>query len=154
MTTLLSFRYIWSTLSLSWFCMGWEVVVCLKSNTMHNHDGMFDCCSLFENYPESKGLFERVNVKDPASPEFGAHVIRVVNGLDIAISLLDDPATLDEELSHLSKQHQDRKGITSSHFDVSMIFKGEDTKRTISFDSSKMFSNRFPYWHVFALVSV
>ncbi len=79
---------------------------------------MSNVCSLFDNNPAAKDLFTRVNVADMNSPAFSAHIIRVVNGLDIAINLLDAPATLDEELSHLSKQHQDRKGITAAHFDV------------------------------------
>lgn len=72
---------------------------------------------LFQRDPEAKGLFSRVNVDDFNSPEFRAHCIRVVNGLDTLVGLLDDPDTLKLQLSHLANQHFHRKGIHKSHFD-------------------------------------
>jgi len=71
---------------------------------------------LFENVPSARGLFKRVNGQDTNSVEFKAHCIRVVNGLDLAINLLNDPATLESALKHLSKQHAAREGVTVSGF--------------------------------------
>nr|UCK81457.1 haemoglobin B2 chain [Arenicola marina]CAI56309.1 haemoglobin B2 chain [Arenicola marina] len=72
---------------------------------------------LFRRDPESKNLFKRVNVDDMNSPEFHAHCIRVVNGLDTVIGLLDDPDTLKSQLEHLAQQHKERDGIHKTHFD-------------------------------------
>ncbi|KAK2153954.1 hypothetical protein LSH36_281g10083 [Paralvinella palmiformis] len=71
---------------------------------------------LFEREPDAKNLFKRVNVDDLQSPEFKAHCIRVVNGLDTAISLLDDPFVMLHQLEHLGKQHQTREGVKKEHF--------------------------------------
>ena len=73
---------------------------------------------MFQNNPDAMGLFTRVNVANQDSPAFKAHCIRVVNGLDSAIGLLSDPATLDVQLAHLSKQHKKRAGVTKSEFKV------------------------------------
>lgn len=71
---------------------------------------------LFVRDPASKGLFTMVNVDDPDSPEFKAHCVRVVNGMDTCINMLADPSTLDEQLAHLARQHVAREGITKTHF--------------------------------------
>ncbi|CAH1787065.1 unnamed protein product, partial [Owenia fusiformis] len=55
----------------------------------------------FAKVPEAKPLFTRVKVEDPKSAAFSAHAIRIISGLDIALNLLSDPQTLNEELSHL-----------------------------------------------------
>ena len=72
--------------------------------------------TLFDAVPEAAGLFARVKADDPNSPEFKAHCVRVVNGLDTAINLLDDPATLEEELAHLAMQHEARDGVKADYF--------------------------------------
>lgn len=71
---------------------------------------------LFAEVPAAKGLFKRVKVEDKNSPEFKAHCIRVVNGLDLAINLLNDPASLESALNHLSTQHGARPGVTAGAF--------------------------------------
>ena len=47
---------------------------------------------------------------------------RVLSGLDMAISLLDDPDTLGAELAHLNNQHK-ALGVPAEYFTVS----GENT---------------------------
>ena len=71
---------------------------------------------LFENNPETKALFKRVNVDDLDSPEFRAHCVRVINGLDTVINMGMNPATLDEQLSHLGEQHAARDGVKGAYF--------------------------------------
>jgi hemoglobin-like flavoprotein len=72
--------------------------------------------SLFNDFPAAKDLFKRVNVDDVESAEFKSHCVRVINGLDVAINLLDDPAALKQQLSHLSAQHQAREGVKAEYF--------------------------------------
>nr|1YHU_D Chain D, hemoglobin B2 chain [Riftia pachyptila]1YHU_H Chain H, hemoglobin B2 chain [Riftia pachyptila]1YHU_L Chain L, hemoglobin B2 chain [Riftia pachyptila]1YHU_P Chain P, hemoglobin B2 chain [Riftia pachyptila]1YHU_T Chain T, hemoglobin B2 chain [Riftia pachyptila]1YHU_X Chain X, hemoglobin B2 chain [Riftia pachyptila] len=71
---------------------------------------------LFANVPDAVGLFGAVKGDEVNSNEFKAHCIRVVNGLDSSIGLLSDPATLNEQLSHLATQHKARSGVTKGGF--------------------------------------
>ena len=59
---------------------------------------------------------------DVNSPEFRAHCVRVINGLDTLINMAFDPATLAEQMSHLGAQHAARDGVKASQFDVSFFF--------------------------------
>lgn len=72
---------------------------------------------IFAQAPDAKSLFKRVKVDTPDSPEFIAHILRVMAGLDIVISILDQPETLKAELDHLEKQHEGRH-IPDNYFDV------------------------------------
>jgi hemoglobin-like flavoprotein len=81
---------------------------------------------VIEAKPEAKDLFKYVNVDDPLSPEFSAHVMRIVNALDMAINLLDNPDALEEALDHLADQHRVRPGVKKEYFKVfgEIMFKG------------------------------
>ena len=57
---------------------------------------------------------------DVHSGAFKAHVTRVLGGVDMCISLLDDTPTLNAALSHLQGQHKER-GINPGYFDVSTL---------------------------------
>jgi hypothetical protein len=71
---------------------------------------------LFLHNPDARGLFKRVHVDDPESGEFRSHLVRVANGLDNLINLLDSQSVLQEQLKHLAGQHEARAGVTKSHF--------------------------------------
>nr|UCK81451.1 haemoglobin A2 chain [Arenicola marina] len=73
--------------------------------------------AVFAQDPETRALFKRVNGDDIYSPEFMAHSARVLGGLDIAISLLDNQADLDVALAHLHVQHVERH-IPTRYFDL------------------------------------
>jgi len=75
--------------------------------------------SFFAHEPDSHGIFERVHSDNIYSPEFRAHMSRVFGGIDMAVSLLDDPDTLNAQLAHLKGQH-DERGIAYNYYD-SMI---------------------------------
>lgn len=64
--------------------------------------------SVFHDHPDLRGLFKRVNGDNTYSPEFEAHAQRVLGGLDMTISLLDDQSSLDAQLAHLKGQHAER----------------------------------------------
>ena len=68
--------------------------------------------------PKARALFERVHGDDLHSHEFEAHMARVMGGLDMAISLLDEPEVLKSYLAHLNEQHVNRN-IDNSYYDVS-----------------------------------
>jgi hemoglobin-like flavoprotein len=74
--------------------------------------------TLFARFPESKALFKRVGVDDVNSGAFRSHLVRVANGLDTIINLLDDTDVLAQQLQHLSAQHIARDGVKKTYFDA------------------------------------
>ena len=76
---------------------------------------------LFEKAPESKELFKRVNVeKGLDDPDFQAHALRVLTGLDRILHLMSDVDAMDAELDHLIKDHGEMK-INGEYFWVGSI---------------------------------
>jgi hemoglobin-like flavoprotein len=71
---------------------------------------------LFKHYPTARALFERVKVDEPESGEYKSHLVRVANGADLLINLLNDTLVLDKHLDHLANQHIQRKGVTKEYF--------------------------------------
>ena len=71
--------------------------------------------AIFKYTPESESLFDRVNGQDVTSPEFRAHALRVLDGLDMVISLLDDEPAFNAQLAHLKGQHN-KRGIPANYF--------------------------------------
>lgn len=71
---------------------------------------------LFDHAPKAKDYFGQVRGDNVYSSEFNAHMVRVMGGLDMSISLLTDDATLNAQLSHLKGQHIER-GIAAEYFD-------------------------------------
>ena len=76
---------------------------------------------MYKAMPDTKKFFTRVNGENIYSSKFTAHSQRVLGGIDICIALLDDPATLDAQLSQLQAQHIERK-ITSEYFEVGVLY--------------------------------
>uniref|UniRef100_A0A0S2MLM4 Extracellular globin n=1 Tax=Lamellibrachia luymesi TaxID=238240 RepID=A0A0S2MLM4_LAMLU len=73
---------------------------------------------LFALAPGAVDVFKRVNVDNFDSPEFSAHIMRVMGGLDILINYLNDPETLEQMLDHLAGQHAVREGVTAAAFEL------------------------------------
>lgn len=73
--------------------------------------------TIFHDNPTLRGLFKRVNGDNTYSPEFEAHAQRVLGGLDMTISLLDDQSALTAQLAHLQSQHAERN-IKSDYYTV------------------------------------
>ena len=76
---------------------------------------------LFDRYPEAKALFSRVKADEPDSPEWRAHLLRIDNGLDLMVNLMDDPSVLYEEVKHLTSQHAAREGMKAKYMTVSIL---------------------------------
>jgi hemoglobin-like flavoprotein len=73
--------------------------------------------SIFKEAPDLRGLFSRVNGANAYSAEFEAHSQRVLGGLEMTISLLDDQVALDAQLAHLKGQHAERN-IKADYYTV------------------------------------
>jgi len=73
--------------------------------------------AVFAQAPEARSLFTRVGGDDTNSGKFKAHAERVLAGLDIAITMLDQPEALKAELEHLHEQHVPRN-IPDKYFAV------------------------------------
>jgi len=88
--------------------------------TVHMHRaGIFRI--LISRRCELVRLFERYRVKvdEPDSPEWRAHLLRIDNGIDIMVNLMDhDPAVLYEEVKHLGAQHAARDGMKAVYITV------------------------------------
>jgi len=78
-------------------------------------------CRIFERFPESRALFTRVSGEDMNSPKFRAHLLRITEGLDNMISLLDDSQVLMKEIEHLANQHAAVDGMKARYMRVSII---------------------------------
>lgn len=72
---------------------------------------------IFHDAPALRAIFKRVNGDNVYSPEFEAHAQRVLGGLEMTISLLDDTDALNAQLAHLKAQHADR-GVKAEYFDT------------------------------------
>nr|CAA09958.1 hemoglobin C chain precursor [Lumbricus rubellus] len=71
---------------------------------------------LAKDSPDVTELFKRVDIEHAEGPKFSAHALRILNGLDLAINLLDDPPALEAALDHLAHQHEVREGVQKAHF--------------------------------------
>lgn len=71
--------------------------------------------AFFAQAPNARGLFDRVNGDNLLSPEFQAHSMRVLGGIDMCFSLLDDSDVFESALSHLNDQHRER-GLRGEYF--------------------------------------
>jgi len=72
--------------------------------------------NIFHDHPTARDLFKRVRGDNTYSPEFEAHAQRVLSGLDMTISLLDDPDAFKAQIAHLHGQHQERN-IKPEYYD-------------------------------------
>jgi len=87
-----------------------------ESSSLKLQFGRLALLKLVEKNPAAKALFTGVGVDKPTGGEFSAHSLRVMNGLDMIISLLPDQDALDAALDHLAYQHEARKGVKKEYF--------------------------------------
>ncbi|KAK2147814.1 hypothetical protein LSH36_532g00030 [Paralvinella palmiformis] len=74
--------------------------------------------SIFHQAPQAiDQLFKRVEGHDLYSGKFQAHSMRVLGGLNMVISVMDDDTLLHSILEHLRDQHKDR-AIPRNYFKV------------------------------------
>jgi len=76
---------------------------------------------LAEAKPEVKEAFKRVNIEHPESGEFSSHSVRILNGLDMIINMMDNPEAMQEALRHLAHQHFGHANVRKEHFKVSNV---------------------------------
>nr|BAC82447.1 hemoglobin, chain B [Macrobdella decora] len=69
---------------------------------------------LFQDHPDARKLFTRVNGENVYSHEFKAHIKRVLSSLDLNALLLSKDALLEKQLAHLKGQH-DSRGVDWSY---------------------------------------
>ena len=101
---------------------------------------LFPFFRVFRQAPDMVDLFERVNGKDIKSGEFTAHSMRVLGGLNMVISILDNQdGILEICLHHLKDQHKEM-AIPRNYFQVCL--------GNVSFPVSELlvfqFQNYFP----------
>jgi len=87
---------------------------------------------LFSKYPEARELFRKVKIDEPESGEFQAHLVRVMNGIDIIVHLLNNSYILSEQLAHLGEKHELVPGMRKVYFEeivrsVAKVFRQVDS---------------------------
>ncbi|CAH1787067.1 unnamed protein product [Owenia fusiformis] len=70
-----------------------------------------------QRHPEAQKIFARVKGEFTSSPEFLAHVARVLGGFDMVISQLNNPMVFQSLLNHLYDQHEARGGMLPEYYD-------------------------------------
>ena len=61
------------------------------------------------------------------SPEFEAHLLRIINGVNLLVNFLQDPPALIAAAKHMADQHASRLGVTAFQFQVE-YFKNVSSK--------------------------
>nr|ALO75588.1 hemoglobin subunit A2 [Sclerolinum brattstromi] len=72
---------------------------------------------VFQHAPAARDMFARVRGDNIHTPEFRAHAMRVIGGVDMCIALLDDEDILNSQLGHLAEQHSSR-GVDAASYDT------------------------------------
>eukprot|EP00178_Gracilaria_changii_P017380 TRINITY_DN49664_c0_g1_i1.p2 TRINITY_DN49664_c0_g1~~TRINITY_DN49664_c0_g1_i1.p2 ORF type:complete len:158 (-),score=20.39 TRINITY_DN49664_c0_g1_i1:266-739(-) len=71
----------------------------------------------FQEFPETKEkFFTRVRGDNIYSPDFRAHMARVMGGVDMLINLMRDTEAFNAQLAHLKAQHAER-GVEVQHYE-------------------------------------
>jgi len=65
--------------------------------------------------PAAAALFDRVRGDNIYSPEFRAHALRVLGGIDLLVGALDQTPRFDASAAHLKGQH-DSRGIAAEYW--------------------------------------
>jgi hypothetical protein len=73
---------------------------------------------LLETHPPAKQFLTNLHIEDETSPAFRAYVVRVAQGFDTVINLLDSPAVLHEQLDFLAEKFGTKVNLKQSYFEV------------------------------------
>ncbi|MRB67672.1 hypothetical protein GH825_30370, partial [Bacillus thuringiensis] len=79
--------------------MQWAKAYSFGANRAKFGDALW--ANVFNYAPDARSIFESVKSENMKSPEFQAHIARVLGGLDRVISMLDSKPTPDADLAHL-----------------------------------------------------
>lgn len=73
---------------------------------------------LAEKHPGARELLKKLNIESEDSPEFRAYVIRVTQGFDTLINLLEEPLVLEEQIDYLADKYGAKVGLKKSYFEA------------------------------------
>jgi hypothetical protein len=73
---------------------------------------------LAEKHPGAREMLKKLNIESEDSPEFRAYVIRVTQGFDILINLLEEPLVLEEQIHYLADKYGAKVGLKKSYFEA------------------------------------
>jgi len=72
--------------------------------------------SLAEKYPQAREMLKQLHIESEDSPEFRAYLIRITQGFDTIINLLEEPLVLEEHIHYLADKYGARPGLKKSYF--------------------------------------
>jgi len=73
---------------------------------------------LAEKHPNARGFLKQLHIESEDSPEFRAYLIRVTQGFDIIINLLEEPLVLEEQIHYLADKYGAKVGLKKSYFEA------------------------------------
>jgi hypothetical protein len=73
---------------------------------------------LAEKHPAAKEMLKQLHIEDEHSPEMRAYLIKVTQGFDILINLLEEPLVLEEQIHYLADKFGAKVGLHKSYFEA------------------------------------
>jgi hypothetical protein len=73
---------------------------------------------LAEKHPQARELLKQLHIESEDSPEFRAYLIRITQGFDTIINLLEEPLVLEEQVHFLADKFGAKVGIKKSYFEA------------------------------------
>jgi len=73
---------------------------------------------LAEKHPGAREFLKKLNIQGEDTPEFRAYVIKVTQGFDILINLLEEPLVLEEHIHYLAGKYGAKEGLKKSYFEA------------------------------------
>jgi hypothetical protein len=73
---------------------------------------------LAEKHPEARELLKKLHIENEDGPEMRAYLIRITQGFDTLINLLEEPLVLEEQIDYLADKFGARVGLHKSYFEA------------------------------------
>jgi hypothetical protein len=73
---------------------------------------------LAEKHPGATELLKNMGIKGEDTPEFRAYLIKITQGFDILINLLDEPLVLEEQIKYLANRFGSKANLKQSYFEA------------------------------------
>jgi len=73
---------------------------------------------LADKHQGARDFLKKLNIESEDTPEFRAYVIRVTQGFDTLINLLEEPLVLEEQIHYLAEKYGAKVGLKKSYFEA------------------------------------
>jgi len=73
---------------------------------------------LADKHPAARQMLKKLHIESEDSPEMRAYLIRVTQGFDTLINLLEAPLVLEEQVAYLAELYGAKVGLKKSYFEA------------------------------------